>query len=234
MKKQVLILAALFIAATSMQAQELLSPSFTFSHKKISYLTLMDGTEITGTIKDLDREKGLIEEVKIKDGSGKKLKFDADEIKYMYLPPSGFDKLSKAMDFMTDAQKWNDDKLNQDFLNQGYVYFELAPVKVKKKDRKLLMQLLNPGFSKVVKVYHDPYAKETMSAGVGGVKLVGGDAKSYYISKQGQPGFRLKKKDYKEQFTPMWNSCKQLMKDYPDMKWGDLVKHVLAFSECKG
>ena len=234
MKRQALILVALFIASVSVQAQDLLSPSFSFSHKKTSYITLMDGTEIEGTIKDLDREKGLIEEVKIKDGAGKKYKFDADEIKYMYLPPSGFDKMNKALDFATDMQKWTDDKLDQDFLNQGYVYFELADVKVKKKDRKLLMQLLNPGFSKVVKVYHDPYAKETMSAGVGGIKLVGGFAKSYYISKQGRPAFRLKKKDYKEQFMPMWNSCKDLTKEYADQKWGDLVKHVLAFSECKG
>ncbi len=197
-------------------------------------MTLNDGTEIEGTIKDLDRKKGLIEEVKIKDGAGKKYKFDADEIKYMYLPPSGFDKMSKALDFMGDAQKWNDEKLNQDFLNQGYVYFELADVKVKKKNRKLLMQLLNPTFSKEVKVYHDPYAKETMGAGIGGVTVVGGDAKSYYVSKGGKPAFRLKKKDYKAEFTPMWNSCKELMEKYPDMKWKNLVEHVLAFSECQG
>ena len=234
MKKQALILVALFLASVTVQAQELLSPSFSFSHKKTSYITLKDGTEVNGTIKDLDREKGLIEYVKIKDGAGKKHKLDADEIKFMYLPPSGIDNLSKKLDFMTDAQKWNDDKLNQDFLSEGYTYFELADVKVKKKDRRLLMQLLNPNFSKVVKVYHDPYAKETMSAGIGGVKLAGGDAKSYYVSKEGKPAFRLKKKDYKEEFMPMWNSCKDLIKTYSDQKWSDLVKHVLAFSECKG
>ncbi len=234
MKKQALFLVAMFLFSVGMQAQELLSPSFSFSHKKNSYVTLIDGTEINGTIKDLDREKGLIEFVKIKDGAGKKHKLDADEIKFMYLPPSGFDKFSKATSFLKDAQKWNDDKLDQDFLNQGYVYFELADVKVKKKNKKLLMQLLNPNFSKVVKVYHDPYAKETMSAGVGGVKLAGGDAKSYYISKEGAPGFRLKKKDYKEQFVPLWNSCKKIISDYTDMKWGDLVQHVITYSECKG
>jgi hypothetical protein len=234
MKKQALILVALFLASVSVQAQDLLSPSFSFSHKKTSYITLADGTEINGTIKDLDREKGLIEYVKIKDGAGKKHKLDAEDIKFMYLPPSGIDNLSKKLDFMTDAQKWNDDKLNQDFLSEGYTYFELADVKVKKKDRKLLMQLLNPNFSKEVKVYHDPYAKETMSVGVAGVKLAGGFAKSYYISKGGKPAFRLKKKDYKEEFLPMWNSCKDLIKEFKDPKWGDLVKHVLAFSECKG
>ena len=126
MKKQALLLVATFLFSIGMQAQELLSPSMTFSHKKTSYITLLDGTEINGTIKDLDREKGLIEYVKIKDGAGKKYKLDADEIKFMYLPPSGFDKLSKATSFLKDAKKWNNDKLNQDFLSQGYIYFELA------------------------------------------------------------------------------------------------------------
>lgn len=234
MKKQALLLVALFLVSIGVQAQELLTPSFTFSHKKNCYITLTDGTEINGTIKDLDREKGLIEEVKIKDGAGKKIKLKAEKIKFMYLPPSGYDKLSKATAFLSNAQKWSDDKLNQDFLNDGYVYFELADVKVKKKDRKLLMQLLNPNFSKEVKVYHDPYAKETMSVGVAGVTLAGGNEKSYYVSKGGKPAFRLKKKDYKDEFMPMWNSCKELIKEYPDMKWNDLVKHVLAYSECKG
>lgn len=234
MKKQALLLVATFLFSVGMQAQELLSPSGTFSHKKTCYLTLVDGTEVTGTIKDLDREKGLIEEVKIKDGAGKKLKFDAEDIKFMYLPPSGYDKLSKATAFLKDAQKWNDEKLNQDFLNDGYVYFELADVKIKKKNKKLLMQLLNPNFSKIVKVYHDPYAKETIAPKVGGIKVAGGDAKSYYVSKEGAPGFRLKKKDYKEQFVPLWNSCKKIISDYKTVKWGELVKHVIAYSECKG
>ena len=57
MKKQALLLVALFLVSVSVQAQNLLSPSFTFSHKKTSYITLLDGTEIEGTIKDLDREK---------------------------------------------------------------------------------------------------------------------------------------------------------------------------------
>lgn len=232
MTKQLAFYFLLFFVAGQMTAQELLTPSHTFSHKKTAYLTLADGTEIQGNIKDIDRKKGLIEFIKIKDGAGKKHKLDADKVKFMYLPPSGFDKLSKGYAALTDIEKWTDEKMDQDLLNQGYVFFELADVKVKKKNRQLLMQLLNPTFSKEVKVYHDPFAKETMGVGIGGIKLAGGIAKSYYISKGDKPAYRLKKKDYKAEFVPMWSSCKKIIADYPDMKWSELTEHVKAYSTC--
>ncbi|WP_010523062.1 hypothetical protein [Aquimarina agarivorans] len=132
-KKTNCIISIILLICFQLSAQDFLSPSFTFSHKKTSYITLADGSEIEGIIKDIDRKKGLIEYIKIQDGSKKKHKLKPEQVKFMYLPPSGFDKLSKLTNFLTDTQKWNDEKLNQDFLNKGYVYFELADVLIKKK-----------------------------------------------------------------------------------------------------
>lgn len=233
MKLKITALAVLFIAFTTVKAQQLLTPSFSYSGKKTSYITLVDGSEVQGTIKDIDREKGLIEYIKIEDGAGKKHKLDAEDIKFMYLPPSGVDKLSQKTAFLTDAKKWNNEKLNQDLLSQGFVYFELADVKIKKKESKLLMQLLNPDFSKYVKIYHDPFAKKTMSVGVAGVDVVGGIAKSYYISKEGAPAFKIEKKAYNEEFIPLWKSCSSLMEKYPTAEWNELVEHIIAFTECQ-
>ena len=129
MKFKISALAILFMAFTAVQAQQLLSPSFSYSGKKTSYITLADGSEVQGTIKDIDREKGLIEYIKIEDGAGKKHKLDAEDIQFMYLPPSGADKLSQKTAFLTDTKKWNNEKLNQDLLSEGFVFFELADVK---------------------------------------------------------------------------------------------------------
>ena len=233
MTKNASLLTILFLFYIGIRAQQLLTPSIGFSHKKTSYITLIDGTEITGSIKDIDRKKGLIEFIKIKDGAGKKHKLKPEQIKFMYLTPSGLDKYNKLTSFIYDAQKWTDQKLDQDFLNKGYVYFELADVKIKKKNRKFLMQLLNPSFSKYIKVYDDPLAKETMSFGVGSFDLIGGNAKSYYVSKGGSPAFRLKKKNYKKEFIPLWNSCDEVINGFPNQKWNDLVMHIITFSECK-
>jgi len=232
MKTKLSFLVALFFAFNISFGQELLSATVAFSHKKIAYLTLIDGTEITGTIKDVDRKKGLIEEIKIIDGSKKKYKLKPEEVKFMYLPPSGLVKLGKTVETLTKTSKWTDQRLNNDLLSDNYAYFELADVKIKKKNQKLLVQLLNPSFSSVIKVYSDPLAKETMSLGVGPVDVGGGRAKSYYFSKNNEPAFRLKKKHYNEQFVPFWNKCEKVITDYPEKKWRDLTKHIITYSEC--
>ncbi len=233
MLKKNLLAACAFFLFFQVQAQDLLSPSFSFSHKKTAYITLTDGTEVKGTIKDIDRKKGLIEEIKIKDENGKKRDFAPKEISFMYLPPSGLDNLTKALDAIHDVQKWSDEKLDQDLINQGYVYFETSNVKIKKKTSKMLMQLLNPSFSKSVKIYHDPLAKETMSVGVGAITVAGGNEKSYYISVAGATAYKLEKKNYKAEFTPLWKSCANVAKSYPEVKWIELKDHAPAFSKCE-
>ncbi|MFT3739299.1 MAG: hypothetical protein QM786_11115 [Breznakibacter sp.] len=233
MFRRFLPLLGALVFAIYCNAQQLLSPSFTFSHNKTAYVTLNDGTELKGTLKDIDRKKGLIKFVNLEDGTGKKHKLKPETIKYMYLPPSGVDKLSKAASFLTDMQKWNNEKMDQDLLNQGYVYFENTKVKIKKKEFTLLMQLLNPSFSRVVKVYHDPLAKSTASIGAGPVTLAGGDAKSYYIKIGEDAAFLVEKKNYKKEFVPLWKSCANVKEKYPEVKWTQLADHIITYTECK-
>lgn len=188
----------------------------------------MDGTSIEGNIKDIDRKKGLIEYVKIKGTDGKKHKLKAEQIKEMYLPPSGFSKFMNSYSFLTDATAWGDTDLNKDIIGKGYAYFENAEVRVKKKTRTLLMQLLNPSFSNNIKVYHDPYAKETASVGVGGMKLAGGDAKSYYILNK-KVAYKLKKKDYDEEYKLLFKGCDEVLNN--KMKWSQFEESVYTHSK---
>lgn len=233
MKRLIFCIGTTLLLTGVLPAQQLLSPSFGFSHKKTSYVTLTDGTVITGTIKDIDRKKGLIEFVNIEDGEGKKNKLKAEKIKLMYLPPTAFDNLSKATDFIYDSQNWTQQKLDQDLIGQGYVYFENTKVKIKKKEFSMLMQLLNPTFCEKVRVYNDPLADETTSLGVAGVTVAGGNEKSYYILLEGnKAAFLLSKKDYKKQFTALWQKCPDMKKNYPDMKWEDFTKNVIDYNTC--
>ncbi len=233
MLKKHLLIVFMVVGLFKMNAQELLSPSLSFSHKKISYITLKDGTELKGNIKDIDRKKGLIKYVKLKDADGKKHKMNAEDIAHMYLPPSGIDNLAKKLDFLHDAQKWTDEKLDQDLLTTGYVYFENSDVKIKKKTRELLMQLLNPTYSGKVKIYHDPLAKETMGLGIGGIKVAGGHAKSYFLKIGKDVAYKVKKKNYKDEFKPLWKKCKAVRKNNPKVKWSELTKHVMEYTECE-
>ena len=240
------LMVVLMFSAIGMNAQEqkveqtpeesmvlLLSPTFSFSHKKLAYVTLEDGTEIKGNIQDIDREKGLIDFVKIKDGLGKKHKLKPEAIKHMYLPPSGIDKYAKVVDFATDAKKWNDQRLDQNLISQGYAFFEQADVKIKKKTERLLVQLLNPSFSSKISVYHDPKAKETTGLGVGGINVAGGISKSYYIKKNSDAAaYKLTKKDYQKQFKMFWSDSDILVETYgTSPKWRDLTEHIHKYNE---
>jgi hypothetical protein len=229
------ILLITLLSSLTVYGQQFFPGADGFSHKKISYFTLNDGSEIEGTIKDIDRKKGLIEEVKIKDAKGDKIKIQAEEIKEMYLPKSGLQKFADSYDFIHDARAWSDTSVEREYIQEGYVYFVQTDVKVKKKNRTLLMQMVNPSFSADIKVYHDPRAGETTSFSVGGIDVAGGNEKSYYVQKGEETAFRLKKKHYDDHFETLFGDCPQLMQKHgEDPDWDDFAQHIATYTEnCK-
>ena len=215
-----------------MTAQDFLDGAFTFSSKKESYITLADGKELTGFIDDIDRKKGLIEEITIIDLNKKKIKLKPEEVKHMYIVPSGFDKLSSGMNNMYDATKWNEDKsAHAEHIKAGYVFFETTEVMVKKKKLTLLLQLLNPGFANKITVFFDPYAGETASFGFGGIKLAGGHAKSYYFKKGDNVAYKMEKKNYDDELENLYGDCPSFKKEFEKkMGWSMVEKHIFYYS----
>ena len=61
MINKLFFLLPFFLISIGLIGQDLLSPSFGFSKKKTAYITLVDGSEINGTIKDIDRKKGFFD-----------------------------------------------------------------------------------------------------------------------------------------------------------------------------
>ncbi|MDR2204975.1 MAG: hypothetical protein LBE36_02290 [Flavobacteriaceae bacterium] len=232
MNKLCIGIATLFCGFTF--AQEFLQPSDTFSHKAIAYITLAGGKELQGTITDIDRKKGLIEEIVIKDGKGKKQTLKPEQIHHMYLMPNLLSKANNSVEALKEANNYTDKRLNNALLGKGYVYFENVPVMVKKKRMNMLMQLVNPDFCSKIKVYHDPRARETTSLGIGPLSVAGGIDKSYYVSKNGEVAYKFEKSDYKDSFIPMFQSCSALMEKYKnDIAWRDFEKHVYEYTtEC--
>jgi len=237
MKKKLFAIVVVLITFFGMNtnAQELALPSYTFSHQKPAYFTLKDGSKIEATVTDIDRKKGQIKLIKIKDADDKKMKLLPTDIQSMYLPQSGLSKLSQLNSMTNDVTKWKRASVDDEMLQKGYIYFESTDVKMGKKTRTLMMQVLNPTFCNYIKIYNDPYADETASVGIGGMTLAGGDAKSYYFKKDDGAAIYLTKKDYKKNFSEVWSDCPVLIERYgKSPKWTDLAKHVFEFSnECK-
>lgn len=230
-KKISYLLIIVLLFATNSVAQKLVDPLGTPSFKKTTYITLDDGTEIQCNLKNFKYEKGLIEEVKIVNLEGKKVKIKPEEIKHMYLPVSGIEKIAKVHEMAFDATKWANTDLKNDILEKGYVYFEKSTVKIKKKTEVLILQLLNPDFSGKIKIYHDPRAKETASLGIGGIKVAGGNAKSYFVKKD-DVAYKLEKKDYTDEFKLFFSNCSYITDKYgSDPKWSDFVEHIFEYTK---
>lgn len=220
-----------FLMSFSLHAQKFLKPFETISHKKTTYIIMEDGSEIQGKVKKLKRKKGLIKEINIKGESGKKRTIPIEDIKYAYLPQSGWDKLVKVDDFMYDSQQWNNGLYDKDRLKDGYAYFEKAEVQVKKKKMVLLMQLLNPGACSRLKVYHNPFANETAGLGVGGIRVTGGKDKSYYVSHDNELAFKLQKKKYKNMYSEIFGDCKAIKNEFGSASWKKFEKAAFMYNE---
>jgi len=234
MKKLALSIFILFFIAFSVNAQKFVIPLEGFSKKKAAYFHMEDGETIEGTLNGFKRTKGLIETVKMKDEKGNKLKVDPSKISHMYLAPSAFAKLSASMEQIYSVENWEkDNSINADLMKEGYVFFEKVKTKVKKKEDNLMLQVMNPSFSGVVKVYHDPFAGETASVGVGSLTLAGGLDKSYYVKKESDnAAYRLKKKEYKDQFEDLFGDSKEFMEKYSsDINWSDFEEHIYEYTE---
>jgi hypothetical protein len=208
-----------------------------YSGKKLSYVTLKDGTKIVGHKKDVDRKKGQIYYIKIKDkDSGKKVKLKSDKIKEMYLHPGGLQKAFKTLNHIYDVRQWERSDLDNDVLNQGYIYFknQMVSLKNKKKEKEYLMQLVNAPFSKFIEVYGDPFAKQTTKLGFAGFNLAGGLAKSYYVKKEGKI-FWLRKKNLEDYYTTLFGDSKEFKEKYPvdKIKWLHFSEYVAEYTKIK-
>lgn len=221
---------------SSATGQQLLDPSNTFSHKKIAEFRLVDGTVLKARLREMTFKKGLINSMEVKDTLGNMRKLWAREVQSMYLPPSGMDKFSRSMDRTFDAQKWDLEEVKDTMIREGYVFFEQVKVVINDKPTFVLVQLLNPHFSKHIRIYHDPYASETMRFGVAGITVAGGEDTSYYVLKPGGEPLaeRIQRRNYRKKFEALWNDCPSLMKrKNGTIYWSDFIPDAFQYHKCK-
>jgi hypothetical protein len=226
-------IAMLLMGATLLNGQDFLSGAQGFSHSKDAYVTLQTGEEITASVDNIKRKKGLIKSIDLKDAAGKKMSFSPDKVKHMYLPPSGLDKLSNAVGVANTLTKWDQDhSAHAEHIKKGYVYFENTEVMVKKKKMTLMMQLINPGFANGIKVYYNPWSRDTGGLAVGGLQVTGGDDFSCYFKKGDQAAVLISKKSYSKELKNLYGDCSDLAKSFDNkFKWSQAAKHVFFYSE---
>ncbi|WP_266367187.1 hypothetical protein [Tellurirhabdus rosea] len=229
MFKRILTLLVGVHLAGAAVAQQFLPPIDRFSSSKPGYLITKSGERVEFTLEDLDRKKGLIVRVEGKTTDGKKFKYEADEIAELGLAPSDFSKLNSLAESTRSIDKMQRNKVGESMRDLVVFYQE----QLDDPKRTVLVQLINPGFDSRIRVYHDPFAMETMGVGVAGIQVTGGHDMSYYVKADGKV-FRLKKKHYDDRFRDLFGSCPALMTKYKSFVWRDLVDHVYFFDQQCG
>lgn len=186
------------------------------STKKISTIILKDGSIHKGFCNDIETKKGQIYEISIKDSVTKKqMKFAAEDVGEMYILPSNFEKAMKVGKYMGNIRNFGTKKLNKTTTNERIHFVnQTVSLKNKKDDKEFLMQLINPEFSDIISVYHDPRAKETGGVSFGGPQLGGGVIKSYYV-KKGNKVMWLHKDDFEDNYDFLFGDNAEFMKKHP-------------------
>ncbi len=188
-----------------------------FSTKKNARLTLKSGRFVEGRVSDVDHKKMLFNAIEIKDEvTGKKEKFQADDIQELYLPVSNFEKGMRTANYFTKVNNWQNKNLTSTTNKGESRYLSVnTSIKNKKDSQTYLLQLLNPDFSDKIQVFADPTATETGGVSFGvGPQIGGGVTKSYYL-KKGDQSFWLRKKDFEENYSKLFGDNPEFMKQYP-------------------
>lgn len=202
--------------------------------KKVSTIIMKDGSEHTGYCTAVLTKKGQIHEIVFKDSiSGKKNTYNAEQIKEAYLFASGFEKWGKAAEKYSNYGMGNRNSIKK-ITSNDEIYFvnQSVSLKNKKDEKEFLMQLINPDFSSIIEVYHDPFAKETQGFSVGGSPTFGGGViKSYYL-KKGDKVIWLKSSEFKDNYEFLFGDNAEFMKKYPynSVDWDWFSALVLEYT----
>lgn len=203
--------------------------------KKVSTLIMKDGTEHRGYCQGIATKKGQISQIIFKDSiTEKKETYEATNVAEAYLYASGFEKFGKVSQKYSNfgmGKRSSTKKLTSN--DQIYFINQKVSLKNKKDEQEFLMQLINPDFSQIISVYHDPFAKESGGFKMGaGPRIGGGVLKSYYVQK-GDKVFWLPKSDFEENYNFLFGDNAEFMAKYPykSINWDWLSGLILEYTQ---
>ncbi len=230
MKKTILILLACSLGLTAnLLAQGFVTPLTSISGETL--LTTTDGKEIPCEIKMAMFGPTGIMSLTVKDNAtGEKVRYKAEQVAKLRVKIDGLAKLEMIADKTSNLKKMMNADFNE-ITERKYAYYE--QVQIPGKDKYVLTQLLNPGFDNKIKVYDKPMAK-TGETSVGGIAVSGGEARAYFILKDGVTLEITRGKYAREYFKQLFSGCPDLLKAYPEPEFADFAEHVLYYERlCK-
>lgn len=201
---------------------------------KPAIVTMADGSEVNGKFGGAVLISGYLDKVTIKGDNGEKLKIKPEEITQLKIKASNMAKMAMISSSTSSIKEVTRKDFNE-IKTREYIIFETAQ-RSNKAAKYRLMQLLNPGFDDKIKVYADPNANETRGIGISGIKITGGEEKSFLMVKGNDKSVVVRKATYSKNFEELYKGCPEMVKAFQGsrLKWEDIAGHVYAYNEaCK-
>ncbi|MEQ8584144.1 MAG: hypothetical protein RIC30_00445 [Marinoscillum sp.] len=215
------------------QAQYFIPPmdNSEISIAKEAYVVTNADDTVRGRVLSATIISGQLRSFTIKEDDGNKQKFKSTDVKLLAVAPSKLSNISSAMSVPNLSRTMKTDF--SEIIDREWVYFEQALLP-KKKDKYVMMQLLNPGFDSKIKVYLDPNANQTMNVSAGGINLAGGEDKSYLVVYDGNKSEVYKKSSYKKDaLEKLYKNCAVFTENYEGEKfiWKNFAEHIYVYDQ---
>jgi small nuclear ribonucleoprotein (snRNP)-like protein len=194
-------------------------------------IVLQNGDTLSGKLTAASLINNYLKNVTLKAEDGSKRKVDAAEMKSLKVKASALAKMAMMNESANSVFRTVKTDFNA-IINREYIFFEQA-LRATRKDKPAMMQLLNPGFDHVIKVYADPNANETGGLQMDDVALTGGADKSYLFVKNSEKVVIVKKGSYRRNFDELYADCPDMLTAFEGdkTKFKDIAGHVFVYDQ---
>lgn len=194
-------------------------------------IVLQNGDTLSGKLTSASLINNYLKNITLKSENGSKRKLEAGEMKTLKVKATALAKMAMMNESANSIFRTIKTDFNS-IINREYIFFEQA-LRATKKDKPAMMQLLNPGFDRAIKVYADPNANETGGLQVNDVTVTGGADRSYLFVKNNEKVVIVKKGSYKRNFDELYADCPDMLTAYEGdkTKFKDLAGHVFAYDQ---
>jgi hypothetical protein len=194
-------------------------------------IILQNGDTLSGALTSASLINNYLKNVTLKSEDGSKRKLDAAEMKTLKVKVSALAKMAMMNESANSIFRTIKTDFNS-IINREYLFFEQA-LRATKKGKPAMMQLLNPGFDRVIKVYSDPNTNETGGLQMDDVTVTGGADKSYLFVKNNEKVVIVKKGSYRKNFDELYVDCPDMLTAYEGdkIKFKDIASHVFVYDQ---
>ncbi len=225
--KKMLMTCVVALAGTFgvLHAQQLQQPLEEAPMSNQGYVLLKNGETVSGKIMNTSSTRGITQ-VTLRDESGEKRKFRADEIEEFLIAMNDAVRFQFANERGSSVKRLLT-KRQPTAVPSDYVIYRNISLN---GEKEMLFQLLNPDFEEAFEVYYDPQARKTTMLESEHISWTGDMHRAFLIRKGDAPPVMVKKGSYKKSFYELFGDCPQLLHlKKPDFK--DLEAHLKLYND---